>query len=44
MGRKREYIEYIETAKRVTTKLSRIEKIIPLIMENKGLYYKYKNC
>ena len=44
MGRKREYVEYIETAKRVATKLSRIEKIFPLIMENKGLYDKYKKC
>ncbi len=44
MGRKREYIEYIESAKREATKLNRIQKIIPLIMESKGLYDKYKNC
>lgn len=44
LGRRREYVQHIESAKREATKLSRIEKIIPLIMEKKGLYDKYKNC
>ena len=43
-GRKREYIDYINSAKRDPTKLNRLEKIIPLIIEKKGLYDKYKNC
>ncbi len=41
-GRKKEYITYIEEAKQEKTKLSRIEKIKPLIMEGKGLHDKYK--
>lgn len=44
LGRKREYAEHIEMAKRESTKLSRLAKIIPLILEGKGLYDKYKNC
>lgn len=43
-GRKREYIEHITSAKRDTTKSKRLEKIIPLILDKKGLYDKYKNC
>lgn len=43
-GKKREYVEHINNAKREATKLSRLHKIIPLILENKGLYDKYKNC
>jgi uncharacterized protein YdeI (YjbR/CyaY-like superfamily) len=43
-GKKREYIEHIISAKRDATKLKRLEKIIPLILEKKGLYDKYKNC
>ncbi len=39
---KREYAEYIEEAKREETKLSRIEKIIPMILSTKGLNDKYK--
>jgi uncharacterized protein YdeI (YjbR/CyaY-like superfamily) len=34
--------DYITGAKREETKLKRIEKIIPLILESKGLYDKYK--
>ena len=37
-GRKREYIEHITSAKRGATKLKRLKKIIPLILEKKGLY------
>lgn len=43
-GKQREYAEYIETAKREATQLARLEKITPMILENKGLYDKYKNC
>lgn len=41
-GKQREYNEYIEQAKQEKTKASRIEKIKPLILENKGLNDKYK--
>ena len=39
---KREYAEYISEAKREATKLSRIEKIKPMISAGKGLNDKYK--
>lgn len=42
--KQREYCEYIMTAKRDATKLSRLDKIIPMIKEGKGLNDKYKNC
>jgi uncharacterized protein YdeI (YjbR/CyaY-like superfamily) len=42
LSKKREYSEYIATAKRDTTKLARLQKIIPLILEGKGLNDKYK--
>ncbi|MCC9019050.1 YdeI/OmpD-associated family protein [Flavobacterium lipolyticum] len=37
-----EFLEYIETAKQDKTKLSRIEKVIPMILENIGLNDKYR--
>jgi len=37
-----EFLEYIETAKQEKTKSSRIEKIIPMILENVGLNDKYR--
>ena len=40
----REYAEYIAEAKQEKTKLSRLEKCIPMIKEKKGLNDKYKNC
>ena len=43
-GKQKEYAEYINTAKRENTKLSRLEKIIPMIQEGVGLNDKYKNC
>jgi uncharacterized protein YdeI (YjbR/CyaY-like superfamily) len=43
-GKQREYFEHIESAKQEKTKLSRIEKIKPMILKNIGLYDKYKNC
>ncbi len=42
--KQREYAEYIDTAKRVETKQSRLNKIIPMISKGKGLNDKYKNC
>ena len=41
-GKQNEYIEHLLSAKQETTKLSRLEKIKPLIMEGKGLHDKYK--
>ena len=43
-GKQRDYAEHIDSAKREATKQSRLEKIIPLIHEGKGLYDKYKYC
>lgn len=37
-----EFLEYIETAKQEKTKLSRIEKVIPMILGNIGLNDKYR--
>ena len=42
LAKQREFHEYIEEAKREATKLARIEKIKPMILENKGLNDKYK--
>jgi uncharacterized protein YdeI (YjbR/CyaY-like superfamily) len=42
--KQREYCEYIDTAKREATKLSRLERIKPMILHGMGLYDKYKNC
>lgn len=41
-GKQREYIEYIDSAKREETKHSRMEKIKPMILSGIGLYDKYK--
>ncbi|NNF21505.1 MAG: hypothetical protein HKN67_06160 [Saprospiraceae bacterium] len=42
LTRKREYAEYIESAKREETKLSRLQKIIPMIINGIGLNDKYR--
>lgn len=42
-GKKKEYCLYISDAKREVTKQKRLEKIIPLILEGKGLNDKYKS-
>lgn len=39
---KKEYIEYIAAAQKEETKLRRIEKIVPLILQLKGLHDIYK--
>ncbi|HEB61804.1 MAG TPA: hypothetical protein ENI82_01510 [Bacteroidetes bacterium] len=44
LSKRREYAEYISEAKRDQTKIKRLEKIIPMILEGKGLHDKYKNC
>jgi len=41
-GKKKEYYEYISSAKRAETKESRLQKILPLIKAGKGLNDKYK--
>lgn len=40
--KQKEFLEYIETAKREETKRSRIEKIRPMIIDNIGLNDKYR--
>lgn len=42
--KQKEYAEYISSAKRESTKKSRLEKIIPMIENGVGLNDKYKNC
>ncbi len=44
LTKKREFTEYIASAKRESTKNTRLEKIIPLILDNIGLNDKYRNC
>lgn len=41
-GKQKEYIEYIGEAKQEKTKLTRLEKIKPMILEGKGLHDKYR--
>ena len=41
-GKQKDYNEYIDEAKQEKTKISRLEKIIPLILDGKGLHDKYK--
>ncbi len=43
-GKQREYAEHIGSAKRKVTQVGRLDKCIPLILEGKSLYDKYKNC
>ena len=42
IAKQQEFVEYIITAKRQETKNARIEKIKPMILQNKGLNDKYK--
>lgn len=41
-GRQKEYIEYLNEAKQEKTQISRLDKIIPMILSGKGLHDKYK--
>ncbi len=43
-GKRREYAEYIASAKRENTRQKRIEKILPMIEAGIGLNDKYRNC
>jgi len=43
LSKKREFADYISEAKRVATKIKRLEKITPMIIHNIGLHDKYKN-
>lgn len=40
--KQKEYVEYISSAKQEKTKTSRLAKILPMIMEGKGLNDKYR--
>ncbi|MBK7707661.1 MAG: YdeI/OmpD-associated family protein [Acidobacteria bacterium] len=42
LTKKRDFAEYIETAKRAETKAQRLEKIVPMIREGRGLNDRYK--
>jgi uncharacterized protein YdeI (YjbR/CyaY-like superfamily) len=44
LSKQREYAEYIGEAKQETTKLKRLEKILPLVSAGTGLHEKYKKC
>ncbi len=41
-GKQKEYILYLNEAKQEATKLKRLEKIVPMILDGKGLNDKYK--
>ncbi|WP_299215474.1 DUF1801 domain-containing protein [uncultured Dokdonia sp.] len=43
-SKQREYTEHIGGAKQEATRLRRLEKCIPMILEGKGLNDKYKKC
>ena len=40
--KQKEYVEFLDTAKREATQLSRMEKIVPMILEGIGLNDKYR--
>jgi len=42
MGNKKDFCEYISSAKMEKTKLRRLDKILPMILEGEGLNDKYK--
>ncbi len=43
-SKQREYAEHIGGAKQEATRLRRLEKCVPMIIEGVGLHDKYKNC
>ncbi len=43
-GKRREYADYVASAKRNETKVKRIEKILPMIESGVGLHDKYRTC
>jgi uncharacterized protein YdeI (YjbR/CyaY-like superfamily) len=44
MSKQKDYSNYITDSKREATKVSRIEKVTPMILNGAGLHDKYKNC
>lgn len=44
LSKKREFTAYISEAKKESTKNNRLEKVMPLILNNIGLHDKYKKC
>ena len=42
-GKQKEYSKYVDEPKQEATRKARVEKILPQILEGKGLYDKYKN-
>lgn len=44
LSKQREYADHISSAKQAKTKERRLEKILPMITEGKGLHDAYKNC
>tara|TARA_R110002073_G_scaffold232025_2_gene393127 strand:+ start:1468 stop:2061 length:594 start_codon:yes stop_codon:yes gene_type:complete len=43
-GKQREYADHISGAKQEKTRVARMEKAVPLILQGVGLNDKYKNC
>jgi uncharacterized protein YdeI (YjbR/CyaY-like superfamily) len=43
-GKRREYADYVASAKQDATKQERIDKILPMIESGVGLHDKYRNC
>lgn len=43
-GKQKEYAEHIASAKQEKTRLTRLEKVKPMIKAGVGLHDKYKNC
>ncbi len=43
-GKQREFAQHIASAKRAETRLSRVQKALPLIEAGVGLHDKYRNC
>ena len=43
-GKRKEFAEYIGVAKQAKTRISRLEKCVPMIMDGIGLNDKYRNC
>ena len=41
-GKRREYAEYVASAKREETRLKRVEKVLPMIEEGVGLNDRYR--
>ncbi|MCT8339794.1 YdeI/OmpD-associated family protein [Flavobacteriaceae bacterium TK19130] len=43
-GKQREYADHIGSAKQEATRKRRLDKAVPMILNGKGLYDKYKDC